>query len=505
MPATGTRRISALVLVVAFGLVIAGIIGFAISNWRSQHESNAPPRADDAIILPDDPSNIAVDLKVDLAALERALEREIPRQLWDIDQPDTECIAPKKIDLGLFRVKSPKIKCHIIGEVTRGRLRLKGRGRDLVLTMPITGEVAARDIAGILKGETGTAAADVTLKLQLDLTPQWRLVSKSDLDYEWTEEPGIDFLGRRITFTSRADDKLDEVRKDVRKIITRELANLGLRGAAQEGWTKAHAVLELNRENPAVWARLTPLQFRYGGYDVRGRELTVRLGLDALLETFVGIKPDAPPPANLAPLAPRAKNAGPSVLHVPVVADYAVLEPVIARALDKRAQRPFEIENYGSVTATFDQITVYGTPTGRIAVGADFTASSDLPMVRSAKGRLWLTARPVNQPESREVGFADVTISGDTNLVSQPLLFALANSAEFQGTISDALKQNFENDFAKLLGKIDRAIARRQSGPLDYSVALEKVETGVITAHGQGLYLPVQLTARGTARLTRVK
>jgi hypothetical protein len=188
-----------------------------------------------------------------------------------------------------------------------------------------------------------------------------------------------------------------------------------------------------------------------------------------------------------------------------VVADYAVLEPVIAKALAKRAARPFEIENYGSVTAIFGKITVYGTPTGRIAVGADFEATSDLPLVSAASGAIWLAARPVNQPGSREVRFADITISGDTDLVGEPLLLALANSPEFQDTISDALMQNFENDFSKLTAKIERAIARRQDGPLDYSVTIESIETGVITAHGQGLYLPVQMTARASGRLLRVK
>lgn len=467
--------------------------------------SSAPQRASDPIAFPDAPSHVEVDLTVDLAALERALEQEVPRQLWAIDEPGSECIASKKIDLELFKVKSPKIKCRIVGEVTRGKLRLSGRGRNLAITMPVTGAVAARDIAGILKGETGTAAADVALNLRLDLTPDWRLVSATAVDYKWTKEPGIDFLGRRITFTSKADDKLAPVRAQVKQIIARELGKINVRAAAEEGWRKAHAVLELNRENPAVWARLTPQQFLYGGYDVRGRDLTLRLGLDGRLETFVGTLPGSPSPGPLPALARRGASTNPSVLHVPVIADYAVLEPVIAKALAKRAARPFKIEDYGAVMAQFDKITVYGAPQGRIAVGAAFTAQSDLPLVKAASGTIWLAARPVNAPGSREVSFADITVSGDTSLVSQDLLLALANAPEFQKTIADALKQNFENDFAKLRGKIDRALARRQSGALDYTITIETIETGVITAHGEGLYLPVELTARAAARLLRVK
>ncbi|MFN3989323.1 MAG: DUF4403 family protein [Erythrobacter sp.] len=467
--------------------------------------SNAPPRAVDPVALPNQPSHVEVDLKVDLAQLERVLEAEIPRQLWSIDEPESECVASKKINLELFRVKSPTIKCRIVGKVTRGALKLAGRGRDLVVTIPITGVVAARDVAGIFKGETGTAAADVRLALRLDVRPEWRIASSTQITYDWTEEPGIDFLGRRITFTSKADDKLAKVRGDVSRIIARELAKIDIKSAAAAGWREAHAVLELNRENPAVWARLTPQQFLYGGYDVRGRELTLRLGLDGMLETFVGTKPAANAPAPLPPLGPRPKVTRPSVLHIPVIADYAVLEPVLAKALAKRAARPFVIPDFGTVTAQFSDITIYGAPEGRIAVGVSFDARSDLPLVESASGRIWLTARPLNEPNSRQVRFADIAVSGDTTLVTQPLLFALANAPEFQTTLADALKQNFENDFAKLTSKIERALTQRRDGPLDYAIAIEKLETGTITAHGQGLSLPVELTVRGQARLVRVK
>lgn len=486
---------------VVLALAASCLVPLAACGTEPETPSNAPPRATDAVTFPNPASHVEIDLVADLGALERTLEREIPRQLWAIDRPGSECVASKKINLELFRVKSPKITCRIVGKVTRGRLKLSGRGPDLLITMPITGVVAARDVAGILKGETGTGAADVTLRLRLDLKPDWTLASSTDITYDWTREPGIDFLGRRITFTSKADDKLAKVRRDVKAIIARELARLPVRAAARQGWASSHAVLELNRENPAVWARLTPQRFLYGGYDVRGRALTLRLGLDGTFETFVGAKPEQAAPGPLPPLAPRPKTTRPSVLRVPVIADYAVLEPVIAKALAKRAARPFVIANFGSVMAEFSEITVYGTPQGRIAVGARFKAKSDLAMNAAASGQIWLTARPLNEPNSRQVRFADIAVSGDTNLATQPLLLALANAPEFQATISDALKQNFEKDFAGLTAKINRAVARRRDGPVDYAITIENIATGTITAHGEGLYLPVELTARGQARL----
>jgi hypothetical protein len=466
--------------------------------------SLAPPRATDPIIVPKENSQMAVDLKVDLAELEAALNRDIPRQLWRIDRPGSECVPSKRVDLELFKVKTPKIKCRIIGKVTRGRVRLSGRGEALVVTMPITGTLAARDIAGILKGETATGAAEVSLSLTLDLTPDWKLKGKSKVDYRWTRAPGIDFLGRRINLTDETDRELAPLKRDAERIIVRELSRVPLKTLAQEGWREAHQVFELNRHNPAVWGRLTPQQFRFGGYEVKDRQLSLRLGLEALFETFVGRRPDKITPASLPALARRDKSQTDSIMHVPVVAEYAVLEPVIAKALAKRAARPFVIEDYGSVTASFDKITVYGTTGGRIAVGAAFKASSDLPLIKAASGTIWLTARPVNAPGSRVVSFVDVKVSGETDMIGQDFLFALANAPEFQSAITTALQQNFENDFAKLRGKIDRAIANRKGRLTDYSATIEAVETGVIRAHGEGLYLPVDITARLSAKLRRL-
>lgn len=486
----------------ALGLFLLAPAGCSSASGSTD---DAPPRADDPIVFPDEPSQIAVDLAVDLAQIETALESEVPRQLWQIDRPKSECVSSKKVDLAIVEVKSPKIECRIIGKVTRGRLRVSGSGDRLVVRVPVTGTIMARDVAGIFKGETATGAAEVTLALKLDLRPDWTLASTTRLQYRWTREPGIDFLGQRITFTSEADKELAPVKRDVERIIARELAKLPLRQTAQDGWREAHAVLSLNERNPAVWGKLTPQQFRFGGYEVSGRKLVLRLGMDATFHTFIGMKPEADPAKDLPPLAPRSEKATRSFMHIPVIANYDVLEPVIAEALAKRAARPFVIKDYGSIKAQFGNVEVYGTGKGRIAVGADFSAVSDLAAVGKAKGQIWLTARPVNDPGSRKVRFTDVVISGATDITGESMLFALANTPDFQSAIGDALAQNFEDDFAKLRGKIDRALQRREGRIADYSIVIDQVATGKLSAHGAGLYLPVEVAGRIDAKLQRIK
>lgn len=488
-----SARVSGLVL----GLVM-------LAACSGSDKFSPPPRADDPVVFETEPSTVAVDLTIDLGDLEQELERSLPKTLWEIHRDDMACVPSKKVDLALFKVKSPTIKCDIDGVVTRGRVRLSGSGRELLLTLPINGTVRAHDIAGVLKGETATGAAEVTLSVKISTLPEWRIGSEISANYRWSREPGIDFLGRRIKFTGAADKELAPLRQKLAEGIERALARKDVRSAVERGWRAAHTVVELNEKNPPVWGRIDPKGLRSGGYSISGKTLVVGIGLDAELETFIGDKPEAPEAGPLPNLDKVGDiDPGQAVLRVPVIADYAVLEPVVLKALKKRSARPFALGEYGNVTARFDKVEAYGTNGNKVALGVTFAAESDLAKWAKAQGTLYVTARPANAPNSRLITFSELEISGETDVMAEELLFALVNSPEFGATIADALKQNFDNDFNKLKAKIDRAIAQRKDGPLSYSVKIARIETGQIRAFGQGLLLPVEIDAQIKAQLVK--
>ena len=93
---------------------------------------------------------------------------------------------------------------------------------------------------------------------------------------------------------------------------------------------------------------------------------------------------------------------------MPVIADYAELEPVIAKALVKRSARPFTVPGVGDVFVTFGKVTAYGTNNGRIAVGLDFTALDAERRTTNSHGTIWLTGLPINQANTRQINFSDV-------------------------------------------------------------------------------------------------
>ena len=465
----------------------------ALSACDRQTEVAAPPRATDKAPSPTQKSLIAVPINANTASLKQALERAVPRTLWTIDQRERACIQPQRVKVFGKKVKvTPPIACTIVGQVTRGPLRLRGEGSEIVVDVPLRARIAARDVGGVLKGETATGAAMAHARIRIELTPDWRTRGKARITYGWTKAPGIDFLGRRITFTDQADAKLKPVVSDVEREVNREIAKIDIRKQAADVWRQSFTSLELNRENPPVWMRVTPQRILYGGYRVDGQRINLNLGLEAVTETFVSNRPADPTPTPLPRLVREIPKPHLDV-RVPVIADYAQLQPVVDRALAKRSLRPFELPKVGPMMVKFGKSTIYGAEGGRIAVGVDVEAKLEIRSGEPTRGRIWMTAIPANKPGSAEVHFTDLVINGDTDGVGGDLLILLGRSEGFAPLIAEALTQNFTRDLGELQGKIKRAVDQRREGAFVIRTRVDSFETGEIKAYGNGLYLPVRM------------
>ena len=453
----------------------------------------APPRATDEAPSPSQKSLIAVPINANTASLKQALERAVPKTLWTINRHERACVKPQQVKVFGKKVKvTPPIACTIVGQVTRGPLRLRGEGAEIVVDVPLNARLAARDVGGVLKGETATGAAMAHARIRVELTPDWRTQGKARITYGWTRAPGIDFLGKRITFTDEADAKLKPVVAGIEREVTREIAKLDIRKQAADIWRQSFTALELNRENPPVWMRVTPQRILYGGYRIDGQRMNLNLGMEAITETFVSGRPTDPAPTPLPRLVRETPKPHLDV-RVPVIADYAQLQPVVDRALAKRSKRPFALPKLGPMMVTFGKSTIYAAAGGRVAVGVDVEAKLEMRSGEPTRGRIWMTAVPANKPGSAEVHFADLVINGDTDGVGGDLLILLGQSEGFAPLIAEALTQNFTKDLDELQVKIRRAVDQRREGAFVIRTRVDSFETGEIKAYGNGLYLPVRM------------
>ena len=463
---------------------------------RTTH-TPAPPRVEAPAQLPGESSTIVVPVSAPLGELEAAIERELPRQLYAIDQHLDQCVPPQRVNIGIAKLRVlPKLGCQVVGTVTRGRVRLSGRADRLFITMPIHAAIAARNVGGIAS-KTATGDATVHATARLSIVGNWRPTAKVDIDYDWATAPGIDFLGKRITFVDKADQRLRPIVAKLERTLPRQLDELRLRARLAGLWKQAFTVISLNRDNPPAWMRITPRRLGFGGYHVEGRQLTLTLAAEALTETFVGPRPPDSVLTALPPPLPVPPQRG-LRFFIPVLADYAQLEPVVQRTLRKRAAKGISLTGIGPVDAKFGRVTVYATSNGRLAIGVDAQAKARNNALLTTKGRIWLTALPVNQPGSQLVEARDVQLVADTDSRTVNLLASMFNDTGVRQSIADGLRHDFAPDYNRILGKARAAIGGRREGDFLLSADVTQVQTGAIAVTGGGLFLPVRVSGAAT-------
>lgn len=486
---------------VATALLLAFMLALLQPVWRGRIANSgvAPPRAAPTPLPPPAPSSIALPVHLPLDLLQKALNEAVPARLWQIDEPGRVCIPAQRLKLFDTRLKiTPDIKCRIVGDAVRGPIRLSGHRGRIHVEMPVTAEVAARDIGGIIKQETATAEALVTAELHPRLTADGQLTARIELAYDWRKEPGVTLMGQRIRFTEKIDRKLAPVLAKAEVALSRELANSAIKGQLDDVWRQGFTVEELNKRNPAAWLRLTPQRLGVGRITVEGRTLHIDAVLTAIAEVKLGTVPPRPQPVALPPIAPAGPRHG-LVLHTAVLSDYAPLERVIGKALGKLAARGFAVPDYGTVQVRFGRPTLYGTSNGRLALGLDIAARGPRQLL-DTRGRVWLTARAETLPGSEQVLIRDLVLVADhADGVQLPLLVAIAVAEPVRLTLEQALAQDFSRDYSKLMAKIDKALNAVKIGDFRLHAELADVRHGKVLALGQGLYLPVE--ARGTARI----
>ena len=490
-------------------LAVLALAGAVLSGCEKAIEVQAPPRSTTKAVIPREYSTIDAPIVVPLADIQAALERAAPKVLWTINQREEKCVPAQRVLKGkilgvkLFGAKglkvTPDLGCQIVGRAVRGPIALTGKGKTLQMTMPVSAIVQVRNVGGVLTHETATGAVAVRANVRLGMRPDWTPTAKLDISYNWTNPPGIDLLGRRITFIKQADARLAGVVVGLEKSLPRELAKLNVRPQVAQVWRSGFATILLNRDKPPAWMRITPQKLGLTGYRADKRTVTLGVAAQLLTETFIGPRPPDPQPTPLPSAATGLKQHG-LVFSSAVIADYAQLEPVILRALQKRAAKGITLKDIGPVDAVFDKVTVYGTDGGRVAVGVDLTATVKGKPGTKTRATAWLTGKLYNESNSRTVRVRDLAISADTSRKVVNIAIRLFTEPSLVGTIEDALVEDFSKEYDRVIAAARKAIAERRQGDVTVTATITSVQSGQIEATGEGLVLPVKAFGEATIR-----
>ena len=345
------------------------VCGLLLLAACSRAGSNPKPaRVTIETAIPAQSSRIAIPITARLADLEAELNTRIPASFTSTEAHQATCAKGGR---------AREIGRQFTGMITRGPIRVTGLADGVMaLVIPLAGTVDAKKLSRFVGKQPVNAAADVEANVRLDIVGDWHPVAKVSIAYRWTKSPVIDALGRRISLAYAADPLLKQLIARREGSVPDALEKLQPRAQLDAAWQRGFTVVPVS-DNPAIWLRVTPQRLLFANYTIADGVLTLGVGATARMETFVGVRPDdpamtaLPPPAPIAPDSVSAFRA-----HVPVIADYAGLETLVAAALQQVESPPLVVRGLGSVQPEFGDVSIHATEGGRLAIGLTMSAAT---------------------------------------------------------------------------------------------------------------------------------
>jgi hypothetical protein len=234
--------------------------------------------------------------------------------------------------------------------------------------------------------------------------------------------------------------------------LPRHLDRLNVRGEVAKIWAKGF-MSERVKSDPEIWARFTPYRIGFDGYSVRNGNLTVGFAAQAKTETIFGPKPPDPPVTPLPDLMGRLPPGGINV-HVPVLVRYNILEKAALDALQSGDYRSLALKGGARVSAEYHEVTLYGTPDNKVALGVGMTVRA-LSGAFTTKGKVWFTATPVVNIDKRVIGIRDLVVDGQTDSKAFNLLLDAINRTALRARMVQAVRYDFGKDYQDGLRKAD--------------------------------------------------
>jgi hypothetical protein len=474
-------------------VVAATLLLLALAGCNRRERNAVPPVVTQAVEMPRHASTLAIPVTATIADLERLLNDKVPTSYTTTEAQAAACAAA-----GVAR----RIGCQFSGTIDRGPIRVTGVDANVLrLTIPVSGAIAAGELSRVVGAQPVSAAAEIDALVRLDIVGDWQPVADVSLSYRWTRAPGIDMLGRRISLAGAADPLLARVIAQLEAMVPESLQKLQPRSRLEAVWQQGFAVVPINTGMPPVWLRTTPQQLHFANYIIADGAITLALGATALTESFVGTRPAIAKPTPLPPPAPLPPNGlGAFRVHVPVMADYAGLESIVAAALKQVETPALQVRGIGSVSPEFGKVRIHATKDGRLAVGLELTATTQRQRLKP-RGTVWLTMKPYNAPGTQRLEIRDVDITGIPDSASFRVLLAIARSRIVRDQIGRAMSQDFSAEYARALAQARAQLAERRQGNFILSATLDTLTIGSVVVTEQGLYLPVDAAGTATLRL----
>lgn len=421
-----------------------------------------PPLAADTPPTATADSSISATVQFSLSALDRALERKVPRQLATINDAGRSCWSRRILG------RLVNIDCEYSGSVQRtGPISLRGEDGRLTAAMPLFGTVSGQGIGRFARLLHGTSEGQLMVyaTARPHLRSDWSVSLDMSEGFRWQEPPTLQILGFRIDLTRYIEPIIREQVSRVQADAAASAAAMDIRGKAESAWQQAFSTVEIV-DTPAIWLKTTPRTVAFSGTHARGDILEGAIEMAGTTETSLGQQPPASAPTPLPALGSDVTNPGGFSVILPVSIGYDQIRQKIQTVMMARAQ------NGGP---TVQDISVYPSA-GKVVVGLHLKSGD----ASNDGAWIYLAATPQVDASAQTVQFSNLTAVPDSSMTEGSPLAALLNDPTLIQDLQQRAGLAFQGEWQAILASANTRLTRplmggfRSEGSLT-SVALSKV------------------------------
>ena len=224
-----------------------------------------------------------------------------------------------------------------------------------------------------------TGSIALTYKTTISIDKNWKLVSKTSASgYEWIETPKLNVVGVTVPVTPVASLALSQCDKLISAQIDKSLTEMvDLKKYVSQAWTEAQKPRQVSADNN-LWIRITPKDLLVSPFTTVASKLNLAVALNAQIESFMGVKPDAKPLVELPAFKTVLKPAQQFNLNIGVDVTFdKIAEMAKAQLLGKTFEQ-------SGKKITITDLSLFGS-NGKAVFIADVTGS--------LKGRIYFTGK----------------------------------------------------------------------------------------------------------------
>lgn len=428
---TATRR--------SFAVVSAAV--FAVGSLLLPAHADDRLQQADPISLMAAQAKISASIEFALPALDRALERHVPRRLATFNDRATLCwhrrILRREVD----------IDCEYSGFVERtGPISLRAEHGRLSAAVPLYGMVSGQGIGRFARLLRGTADGQLTVyaTARPRLRPDWTASLDVNEGFRWEQPPILRILGFAVNLTRFVEPRVREQLQRVQADAAANLRSLDLRGKAETAWRHAFQAVKII-DAPEVWLQMAPQTVAFAGMHAHGNVLEGSLEITGMATTTIGPEPAAIAPTPLPALGTDVTEPGRFEIVLPVNVDYDAVRAKIqevATGINDIGPALREIK----VRPSADKVVI-----GLRLAGAD-AADKDGDW-------LYLTATPRLDAEKQTIAFPEIAVSTSKQTDATPAA-ALLEDDHFLQSLRQQLQVRYQAELDKIMASANARLTR---------------------------------------------